>query len=144
MDDRLPAPAAATWRTHELPQPSELESIAARNRPQGRPINRGRPGCYAFVGSRKPDASPPPAGHNAKFDIDELCLAIGTAFLVRAARAALRSRLPSFRVTSRIDVARRFCDNTRASFIPALEGVASAVKDGNAVRSPLAASIPDG
>ena len=50
------------------------------------------PGCYAFVGSGKPDGSPSPAGHNAKFDIEESCLAIGADFLVRAARAALRPR----------------------------------------------------
>jgi amidohydrolase len=49
-------------------------------------------GCYAFVGSGKPDGSPSPAGHNAKFDIEESCLAIGTDFLVRAAQAALRPR----------------------------------------------------
>jgi amidohydrolase len=47
------------------------------------------PGCYAFVGSGKPDGSPSPAGHNAKFDIEESCLSIGADFLVRAARAAL-------------------------------------------------------
>jgi amidohydrolase len=50
------------------------------------------PGCYAFVGSGKPDGSPSPAGHNAKFDIEESCLVIGTDFLVRAARAALQAR----------------------------------------------------
>jgi amidohydrolase len=50
------------------------------------------PGCYAFVGSGKPDGSPSPAGHNAKFDIEESCLEIGAEFLVRAARAALRPR----------------------------------------------------
>ena len=50
------------------------------------------PGCYAFVGSGRSDGSPSPAGHNAKFDIDESCMEIGTGFLVRAARAALRPR----------------------------------------------------
>lgn len=50
------------------------------------------PGCYAFVGSGKPDGAPSPAGHNAKFDIEESCLAIGADFLVRAARAALQPR----------------------------------------------------
>jgi amidohydrolase len=50
------------------------------------------PGCYAFVGSGRTDGSPSPAGHNAKFDIEESCLPIGTDFLVRAARAALRPR----------------------------------------------------
>ncbi len=50
------------------------------------------PGCYAFVGSGKLDGSPSPAGHNAAFDIEESCLAVGTDFLVRAARAALRPR----------------------------------------------------
>ena len=50
------------------------------------------PGCYAFIGSGRSDGSPSPAGHNAKFDIEESCLAIGADFLVRAARAALRSR----------------------------------------------------
>ncbi len=50
------------------------------------------PGCYAFVGSAKPEWSPAPAAHNAKFDIDESALEIGANFLVRAARAALQSR----------------------------------------------------
>ena len=50
------------------------------------------PGCYAFVGSGRSDGSPSPAGHNAKFDIDESCMEIGTEFLVRAARAALQLR----------------------------------------------------
>jgi amidohydrolase len=50
------------------------------------------PGCYAFVGSAKPEWSQAPAGHNAKFDIDESAMEIGTEFLVRAARAALRAR----------------------------------------------------
>jgi amidohydrolase len=49
-------------------------------------------GCYAFVGSGKPDGSPSPAGHNAKFDIEETCMEIGTEFLVRAACAALQPR----------------------------------------------------
>jgi amidohydrolase len=48
------------------------------------------PGCYAFVGSAKPEWSPAPAGHNAKFDIDESAMEIGAEFLVRVARAALR------------------------------------------------------
>jgi amidohydrolase len=47
------------------------------------------PGCYAFVGSGKPDGSPSPAGHNARFDIEESCLPIGAELLVRAARRAL-------------------------------------------------------
>ena len=46
------------------------------------------PGCYAFIGSGKADGSSA-AGHNAQFDIDESCLAIGTEFLVRAARLGL-------------------------------------------------------
>ena len=50
------------------------------------------PGCYAFVGSAKPEWSPAPAAHNAKFDIDESAMEIGTEFLVRAARAALHGR----------------------------------------------------
>jgi len=50
------------------------------------------PGCYAFVGSAKPEWSPAPASHNAKFDIDESALEIGANFLVRAARAALLPR----------------------------------------------------
>lgn len=50
------------------------------------------PGCYAFVGSGRTDGVPSAAGHNAKFDIDESCMAIGTEFLVRAARAALQQR----------------------------------------------------
>jgi amidohydrolase len=50
------------------------------------------PGCYAFVGSAKPEWSPAPASHNAKFDIDESALEIGADFLVRAARAALQPR----------------------------------------------------
>jgi amidohydrolase len=48
------------------------------------------PGCYAFLGSGRSDGAPSPAGHNAQFDIDESCLEIGTEFLVRAARSALR------------------------------------------------------
>jgi amidohydrolase len=44
------------------------------------------PGCYAFIGSAKPEWSSAPAGHNAKFDIDESAMAIGAEFLVRAAR----------------------------------------------------------
>lgn len=47
------------------------------------------PGCYAFVGSGKTDGSPVPAHHNARFDIDESALAIGTEFLVQAARRLL-------------------------------------------------------
>ena len=47
------------------------------------------PGCYAFLGSGSPDGSPSPAGHNAKFDIDESCMEIGTEFLVRATRRVL-------------------------------------------------------
>ena len=50
------------------------------------------PGCYAFVGSAKPEWSPAPAAHNAKFDIDESAMEIGTEFLVRATRAALQPR----------------------------------------------------
>lgn len=50
------------------------------------------PGCYAFVGSAKPEWSSAPASHNAKFDIDESALEIGADFLVRAARAALLPR----------------------------------------------------
>ena len=49
------------------------------------------PGCYAFIGSAKPEWSLPPAGHNAKFDIDESAMEIGAEFLVRAARAALQT-----------------------------------------------------
>jgi len=52
------------------------------------------PGCYAFVGSGRSDGSPSPANHNAKFDIDELALAIGTDLLVRAARRVLQSVSP--------------------------------------------------
>ncbi|HTU03052.1 MAG TPA: amidohydrolase [Candidatus Sulfotelmatobacter sp.] len=47
------------------------------------------PGCYAFVGSGHPDGTASPAGHNARFDIDESALAIGAELLVRAARRAL-------------------------------------------------------
>jgi amidohydrolase len=50
------------------------------------------PGCYAFVGSAKTEWSPAPASHNAKFDIDESAMEIGTEFLVRAAQAALQPR----------------------------------------------------
>jgi amidohydrolase len=50
------------------------------------------PGCYAFVGSARPDWSPAPASHNARFDIDESCLPIGAEFLVQAARRALAGR----------------------------------------------------
>ena len=48
------------------------------------------PGCYAVVGSAKPEWSPAPASHNAKFDIDESALEIGADFLVRAARRVLQ------------------------------------------------------
>jgi amidohydrolase len=50
------------------------------------------PGCYAFVGSANPEWSAAPAGHNAKFDIDESAMEIGTEFLVRAARTALQTK----------------------------------------------------
>jgi len=50
------------------------------------------PGCYAFVGSGRSDGSPSPAGHNARFDIEESCMGIGAEFLVRATRAALQKR----------------------------------------------------
>jgi amidohydrolase len=50
------------------------------------------PGCYVFVGSGRSDGSPSPAGHNARFDIEESCMAIGAEFLIRAARAALQQR----------------------------------------------------
>jgi amidohydrolase len=49
------------------------------------------PGCYAFVGSARPDWSPAPAHHNAKFDLDESALEIGADLLVRCARKALRA-----------------------------------------------------
>jgi len=47
------------------------------------------PGCYAFVGSGRADGSRSPASHNARFDLEESCLAIGTDLLIRAARKAL-------------------------------------------------------
>ncbi|HWT79357.1 MAG TPA: M20/M25/M40 family metallo-hydrolase, partial [Candidatus Methylomirabilis sp.] len=47
------------------------------------------PGCYAFVGSARPEWSPAPAHHNAKFDIDESAMEVGADFLVRAARRIL-------------------------------------------------------
>ncbi len=47
------------------------------------------PGCYAFVGSARPEWSPAPAHHNARFDMDESAMAIGAEFLVRAARRML-------------------------------------------------------
>ncbi len=49
------------------------------------------PGCYAFIGSANPEWAQAPAGHNAKFDIDESSLEIGTEFLVRSAQALLES-----------------------------------------------------
>jgi amidohydrolase len=48
------------------------------------------PGCYAFVGSARPEWSPAPAHHNAKFDIDESAMEIGADLLVRAARRVLQ------------------------------------------------------
>jgi len=48
------------------------------------------PGCYAFVGSARPEWSPAPAHHNARFDLDESALEIGVDFLVRCARKALK------------------------------------------------------
>jgi len=48
------------------------------------------PGCYAFVGSARPEWSPAPAHHNAKFDLDESALAIGADLLVRCARKTLQ------------------------------------------------------
>ena len=47
------------------------------------------PGCYTFVGSAKPEWSPAPAHHNARFDLDESAMEIGVEFLVRAARRVL-------------------------------------------------------
>jgi amidohydrolase len=46
------------------------------------------PSCYVFLGSGKTDGTSP-AGHNAKFDIEESCMEIGAEFLVRAARRVL-------------------------------------------------------
>jgi amidohydrolase len=46
------------------------------------------PGCYAFVGSAKPDGSAAPH-HNAKFDIDESAMATGLDLLLRATRQVL-------------------------------------------------------
>ena len=43
------------------------------------------PGCYAFIGSARPEWSPAPSLHNARFDLDESCLQVGAEFLVRAA-----------------------------------------------------------
>jgi amidohydrolase len=43
------------------------------------------PGCYAFIGSARPDWSPAPSPHSARFDLDESCLPVGAEFLVRAA-----------------------------------------------------------
>jgi amidohydrolase len=48
------------------------------------------PGCYAFVGSARPEWAPAPAHHNARFDLDESALEIGAELLVRSARTALR------------------------------------------------------
>ena len=48
------------------------------------------PGCYAFVGSARPEWSPAPAHHNARFDIDESAMEIGTELLVRATRRILQ------------------------------------------------------
>jgi amidohydrolase len=48
------------------------------------------PGSYAFVGSARPEWSPAPAHHNARFDLDESALEIGVDFLVRCARKALK------------------------------------------------------
>ena len=48
------------------------------------------PGCYAFVGSARPEWSPAPAHHNARFDLDESALEIGVDFLVRCTRKALK------------------------------------------------------
>ena len=49
------------------------------------------PGCYAFVGSARPEWAPAPAHHNARFDLDESALEIGADLLVRCARSALKS-----------------------------------------------------
>lgn len=48
------------------------------------------PGCYAFVGSARPEWSPAPAHHNARFDLDESAMEIGVEFLVQAVRRVLR------------------------------------------------------
>ncbi len=48
------------------------------------------PGCYAFVGSARPEWQPAPAHHNAHFDIDESCLEIASEFLLRGARRVLQ------------------------------------------------------
>ena len=47
------------------------------------------PGCFAFIGTARPEWSPAPSMHNAKFDIDETALAVGVEFLVRTARRLL-------------------------------------------------------
>ena len=47
------------------------------------------PGCYAFIGSARTDGSPVPEHHNARFDIDESALEIGTEFLLQSARRIL-------------------------------------------------------
>ena len=49
------------------------------------------PGCYAFIGTARPEWSPAPSIHNSKFDIDESALAVGADFLVQAARRILRT-----------------------------------------------------
>jgi amidohydrolase len=49
------------------------------------------PGCFAFIGAAKPEWSPAPSIHNAKFDIDESALPIGAEFLVRTARRILQA-----------------------------------------------------
>jgi amidohydrolase len=47
------------------------------------------PGCFAFIGAARPEWSPAPSMHNAKFDIDETALAVGVEFLTRTARRLL-------------------------------------------------------
>jgi amidohydrolase len=47
------------------------------------------PGCYAFIGSARPDWPEAPSPHSARFDIDESCLPVGAEFLVRATRQLL-------------------------------------------------------
>ena len=49
------------------------------------------PGCYAFIGTARPEWSPAPSIHNSKFDIDESALAVGADFLVQAARRILQA-----------------------------------------------------
>jgi metal-dependent amidase/aminoacylase/carboxypeptidase family protein len=47
-------------------------------------------GCYAVIGSARPDWSVVPSLQSPRFDVDESCLVVGAEFLVQAALRLLK------------------------------------------------------